>query len=64
LSNACPTWDYGEVYWQAIALHREATVMVVAMIEQERSSPEADQAIRELLREISRRVNEMMGQLD
>jgi hypothetical protein len=59
-----PTWYYCEVYWQAIALHREATAMIAAMSEQERSSLEADQAIRESLQEISRRVNEMMGRLD
>jgi hypothetical protein len=59
-----PTWDYCEVYWQAIARHREATAMIAAMSAQERSSPEADQAIRDSLREISWRVNEMMGRLD
>lgn len=59
-----PTWDYAEVYWQAISLHREATAMIAAMSEQERSSLKADQAIRESLQEISRRVNEMMGRLD
>ena len=59
-----PTWDYCEVYVRAIVLHREATAMMAAMSEQERSSPEADQVIRDSLRKISRRVNEMMGQLD
>jgi len=59
-----PTWDYAEVYWQAIALHREATAMIAAMSEQEQASPEADQAVRDSWREISRRVNEMMGRLD
>jgi hypothetical protein len=58
------TWDYCEVYWQAIALHREATAMIAAMSEQERARPKADQAIREALREISQRVNEMMGRVE
>ena len=49
---------------RALALHREAVVMVAMLSEQERASPEAEQVIRESLQEISPRVNEMVGLLD
>lgn len=59
-----PLWEYYGPYLEAIALHKEAMEMISRMSEEERRSAEADDAIRESLREISTRVNALMALLD
>lgn len=59
-----PTWDYWSVYHEAISLQREATNLIASMSDVETRSPEADQRIRDSLRQISAHINEISSRLD
>lgn len=59
-----PTWDYARIYEIALALDRESTRLFSQISNEATRTPEADQRIRERLKEVSLQCNELMKELD
>ncbi|NEP62697.1 MAG: hypothetical protein F6K31_38220 [Symploca sp. SIO2G7] len=58
-----PTWDYYRIYEVAIALDRESTRLFSQISNEENRTLEADQRIRDRLKEVSLQCNELMKAL-
>lgn len=59
-----PAWDYAAEYHAAIALQHEAQALIATLSEQEERSPEADQAVREYLKQIALHSTMILSLLD
>ena len=59
-----PTWDYYRIYEIAIELDRESTRLFNQISNEENRTPEADQRIRERLKEVNLQCNELLQALD
>ncbi|MDV3351447.1 hypothetical protein QGP82_22275 [Leptothoe sp. LEGE 181152] len=59
-----PSWEYHRIYEIAIALDRESTRLFNQISNEEKRTPEADQRIRERLKEVNLQCNELMQALD
>lgn len=55
-----PTWDYYQIYEVAIALDRESTRLFSQISNEETRTAEADQRIRDRLKEVSLQCNELL----
>jgi hypothetical protein len=55
-----PSWDYYRIYEVAIALDRESTRLFSQISNEETRTPEADQRIRERLKEVNLQCNELL----
>ena len=58
-----PTWAYARIYEIAIALDRESTRLFAQISNEETRTAEADQRIRERLKEVNLQCNELMQAL-
>ena len=59
-----PTWPYRRIYEIAIALDRESTRLFSQISNEETRTAEADQRIRDRLKEVNLQCNELMKELD
>lgn len=55
-----PTWDYYRIYEVAIAIDRESTRLFSQISNEEDRTPEADQRIRDRLKEVSLQCSELL----
>ena len=55
-----PTWDYYRIYEVAIAIDRESTRLFSQISNEEDRTPEADQRIRDRLKEVNLQCNELL----
>ncbi len=55
-----PSWDYYRIYEVAIALDRESTRLFSQISNEETRTAEADQRIRDRLKEVSLQCNELL----
>ena len=59
-----PNWDYYRIYEIAIALDRESTRLISTISQEENATQEANQRIRERLKEVALQCNELMSALN
>lgn len=55
-----PTWPYYQIYEVAIALDRESTRLFSQISNEETRTAEADQRIRDRLKEVNLQCNELL----
>ena len=58
-----PSWDYYRIYEIAIALDRESTRLFTTISNEQTRTIEADQRIRERLKEVALQCNELLREL-